>query len=259
MKSILDKLINSRRNFSTINNHINKQWRLIECRRVKKTPDYKLGDTLPVYISNKKPIKVPEYKYGESKIFKQSNKGLYGGQFLQYGNSISESKHAIRRRWMPNIIRKSLWSEVLNKDIKIKLTTKVLKTISKEGGIDRYLTKEKSARIKELGPMGWKLRYELLKKLQDPPHNDKEIKINEKIGIMNKIYYKEKIDNIEYDIKVGRRKIMKTLFALEKLENRIDGKTLKYKEFVEFTREKNTNDLLVRLKELGYDLKEMSC
>lgn len=43
------------------------------------------------------------------------------------------------------------------------MTAKVLKTISKEGGIDNYLTKEKSARIKELGPTGWKLRYRVLK------------------------------------------------------------------------------------------------
>lgn len=59
--------------------------------------------------------------------------------------------------------QKGLWSETLNRKISIKMTAKVLKTISKEGGIDNYLTKEKSARIKELGPTGWKLRYRVLK------------------------------------------------------------------------------------------------
>ena len=43
------------------------------------------------------------------------------------------------------------------------MTAKVLKTISKEGGIDNYLTKE-GLRIKELGPTGWKLRYRVLKR-----------------------------------------------------------------------------------------------
>jgi len=38
----------------------------------------------------------------------------------------------------------------------------VLKTIDKEGGLDEYLLSSKEGRIKELGPLGWKLRCVLM-------------------------------------------------------------------------------------------------
>lgn len=50
--------------------------------------------------------KFPDYKYGESNIFKQSNKGLYGGSFVQFGNNISESKAKTRKKWLPNVVKK---------------------------------------------------------------------------------------------------------------------------------------------------------
>lgn len=39
---------------------------------------------------------------------------------------------------------------------------RVLKTIKKEGGLENYLLKSKPARIKELGPGGWNLRWLLM-------------------------------------------------------------------------------------------------
>ena len=36
-------------------------------------------------------------------------------------------------------------------------------TVDKAGGLDNYLTGTKPARIKELGPMGWKLRWEVMR------------------------------------------------------------------------------------------------
>lgn len=36
-------------------------------------------------------------------------------------------------------------------------------TIDKVGGLDEYLLSTKPARLKSLGPYGWKLRYDLMK------------------------------------------------------------------------------------------------
>ena len=138
-----------------------RQWKLVETRKVAIQPNYKVGDRKPIYVPRKNK-EFPDYKYGEPHVFKQSSKGLYGGSFIQYGHSISESKHKTRKRWLPNIIKKELWSEALGRKIKIKMTAKVLRTIDKEGGIDNYLVKDKPARIKELGPTGWKLRYRVM-------------------------------------------------------------------------------------------------
>ena len=42
------------------------------------------------------------------------------------------------------------------------MTTRVLRTIDKCGGLDEYVLGEKPARIKELGMLGWSLRWSVM-------------------------------------------------------------------------------------------------
>jgi ribosomal protein L28 len=106
---------------------------------------------------------IPEYPHGASALFKQSNKGLYGGQMVQFGNNVSEKTETkTRRMWKPNILNKALYSVALKKRIKLRITSKVLKVMDREGGLDNYLLKESDTRIKELGPLGWALRWTLM-------------------------------------------------------------------------------------------------
>jgi len=58
--------------------------------------------------------------------------------------------------------KKRLWSFALSRFIQVKVTTRVLRTIDKCGGLDEYLLGEKSARIKELGIKGWELRWRIM-------------------------------------------------------------------------------------------------
>jgi large subunit ribosomal protein L28 len=67
-----------------------------------------------------------------------------------------------RRYWRPNVHQKRLWSESLGTFVKIRITTRVLRTLDKVGGLDEYLLGEKTARIKELGMAGWKLRWRIM-------------------------------------------------------------------------------------------------
>lgn len=46
--------------------------------------------------------------------------------------------------------------------MRVKVTTRVLRTIDKCGGLDEYLLGEKAARIKELGMLGWLLRWRVM-------------------------------------------------------------------------------------------------
>lgn len=102
---------------------------------------------------------LPPYPHGPSLWYKQSNKGLYGGQTIQVGNNVSpKTEIKTRRKWYPNIMRKALFSKALNRRIRVRVSTRVLRTIDKVGGLDEYLLGEKSARIKELGMEGWRLR-----------------------------------------------------------------------------------------------------
>jgi len=82
---------------------------------------------------------------------------------IRFGNNVGEkSQMKTRRAWHPNVITRNLRSTLMNRIVRIKLTTRVLRTIDKVGGLDAYLLGPKPARIKELGLEGWKLRCELL-------------------------------------------------------------------------------------------------
>jgi large subunit ribosomal protein L28 len=67
-----------------------------------------------------------------------------------------------RRYWRPNVQLKRLWSEALQAYIRLRITTRVLRTVDKVGGLDEYLLGEKAGRIKELGMGGWKLRWRIM-------------------------------------------------------------------------------------------------
>ncbi|CAO2650819.1 Nn.00g091160.m01.CDS01 [Neocucurbitaria sp. VM-36] len=123
-----------------------------------------LGSHLPKHVIPKDAY-IPAYPYGDHALFKQANKGLYGEQMIQFGNNVSEETETkTRRYWKPNVLSKSLYSVALKKRIKLRITSKVLKTIDREGGLDEYLLKDNEHRIKELGPMGWALRWTLMQK-----------------------------------------------------------------------------------------------
>ncbi|KAK2627527.1 hypothetical protein QTJ16_003493 [Diplocarpon rosae] len=106
---------------------------------------------------------VPPYPYGPSLIYKQSNFGLYGTQKIRFGNTVSEKNEIkTRRYWRPNVQSKRLWSDALQGYIRLRITTRVLRTVDKVGGLDEYLLGEKPGRLKELGMGGWKLRWRIM-------------------------------------------------------------------------------------------------
>lgn len=54
----------------------------------------------------------------------------------------------------------------------------MLRTIDKVGGLDNYLLSEKPARLKELGPWGWELRYRLqTSKTVQRKYNEERLKM----------------------------------------------------------------------------------
>lgn len=106
---------------------------------------------------------IPAYPYGPAQWYKQSNLGLYGGKVIQFGNNVGpKSKYKTRRSWHPNIFNKRLYSRALGRHIQLRVSTRVLRTIDKLGGLDEYLLGDKEARIKELGITGWWLRWAIM-------------------------------------------------------------------------------------------------
>ncbi|KAF4591530.1 50S ribosomal protein L24 [Ophiocordyceps camponoti-floridani] len=124
-----------------------------------------LSTTTPLFAKTIKPTKlprdlVPAYPYGERRVYKQSNRGLYGHARVRYGYNVSEKWFTKSQRlWRPNIHVKILKSKALGVRIRLRLTLRVLKTILREGGVDNYLLGTKPGRLQDLGPCGWGLRW----------------------------------------------------------------------------------------------------
>ena len=97
---------------------------------------------------------------------------------IQFGNKISQgrNKGKTRRTWKPNVRRKKMWSDALEKFLFIKLTHRVLRTIWKSGGLDNYLLDDRPGRIKELGIFGWHLRWQVMQtpKIQEQMRQERE-------------------------------------------------------------------------------------
>jgi large subunit ribosomal protein L28 len=67
-----------------------------------------------------------------------------------------------RRYWRPNVQQKRMWSGYLNTFIRTRITTRIIRTVDKVGGLDEYLLGNSKGRIKELGVGGWKLRWRVM-------------------------------------------------------------------------------------------------
>lgn len=129
--------------------------------RLFSTTQPQLAKTIKAHLLPNRLI--PPYPYGERRIYKQSNRGLYGKARIRFGNTIAEKYHnKTRRFWRPNVHVKSFHLPALDANVKTRLTLRVLKTIRREGGLQEYLLKSKPARLKELGPGGWNLRWLLM-------------------------------------------------------------------------------------------------
>lgn len=63
--------------------------------------------------------------------FKRSQSGLFHGKMRQSGNNVPFSKQKTKRTWLPNVQQKRLHSDVLGENVRLKLTTRALKTIKK--------------------------------------------------------------------------------------------------------------------------------
>ena len=51
----------------------------------------------------------------------------------RYGSSISHAHNKTKGGFLPNLQTKTIWVQELNREVKIKLSAKALKTISKNG------------------------------------------------------------------------------------------------------------------------------
>lgn len=61
------------------------------------------------------------------------------GKGVLSGNNVSHANNKTRRRFLPNIQVSSMLSDILNSSVTMRLSTRGIRTVEHNGGIDAYL------------------------------------------------------------------------------------------------------------------------
>lgn len=69
------------------------------------------------------------------------------GKGVQAGNNVSHAKNRTRRRYLPNLQKVALASEVLGENVRMRITTSAIRTIEKNGGLDAWLLGTTNAKL----------------------------------------------------------------------------------------------------------------
>ncbi len=63
----------------------------------------------------------------------------FTGRGVQAGNNVSHANNRTRRRFLPNLQRASLLSDILGETVQVRLCTRAIRTVEKRGGLDAFL------------------------------------------------------------------------------------------------------------------------
>lgn len=71
------------------------------------------------------------------------------GKGVLAGNNVSHAHNKTRRRFLPNVQQTSLLSDALGQSISLKLSTRAIRSIEKNGGLDAYLLSTPNTKLTE--------------------------------------------------------------------------------------------------------------
>jgi large subunit ribosomal protein L28 len=84
------------------------------------------------------------------------------GTHSHSGQNVSHSNRKSKRRFEPNLQHAHLHSDALGRTVHLRVTTRALRTVQKNGGLDAYLLKSDDAK---LPPEALALKRQVLKAL----------------------------------------------------------------------------------------------
>ncbi|KAF2078356.1 hypothetical protein CYY_000340 [Polysphondylium violaceum] len=85
-------------------------------------------------------------------VMKRAQRGLFGGKEILFGNNVSFSNKRTRRHWKPNVQMKTYHSDILETNLRVKVTCHTMRCIDKAGSFDNYILKTKEKNLdSELG------------------------------------------------------------------------------------------------------------
>ena len=76
-----------------------------------------------------------------------SRRCIVTGKRVLVGNNVSHANNKNKRRFLPNLQVISLLSDALGKPIRLRLSSRGIKTVEHAGGLDAWLLKTPSAKL----------------------------------------------------------------------------------------------------------------
>ena len=83
------------------------------------------------------------------------------GKKVMTGNNVSHAHNKTRRRFLPNLTKATLMSEVLGRSVSLRISTQALRSVEHNDGIDNFLLKSRDG---DLSAKALKLKKEIKKK-----------------------------------------------------------------------------------------------
>jgi large subunit ribosomal protein L28 len=69
------------------------------------------------------------------------------GKGVQVGNNVSHANNKTKRRFLPNLQMISLLSDALGSSVRLRLSTRAIRTIEHNGGLDAFLASTPDAKL----------------------------------------------------------------------------------------------------------------
>ncbi|SDD33662.1 MULTISPECIES: 50S ribosomal protein L28 [Kordiimonas] len=83
------------------------------------------------------------------------------GKGVMTGNNVSHAHNKTRRRFLPNLTKATLLSDVLGRSVSLRISTHALRSVEHNNGLDNFLLKARDA---DLSAKALKLKKEIKKK-----------------------------------------------------------------------------------------------
>jgi large subunit ribosomal protein L28 len=82
------------------------------------------------------------------------------GKSVLVGHRVSHANNKTKHRFKPNLTEVTLLSDLLQKSVRLRISTQALRTIDHRGGLDAFLLKSHD---RDLSPRAKRLRREVMK------------------------------------------------------------------------------------------------
>jgi len=69
------------------------------------------------------------------------------GKGVMTGNNVSHANNKTRRRFLPNLQQTSMPSDILGRNISLRVSVSAIRTVEKHGGLDAFLLQARNAEL----------------------------------------------------------------------------------------------------------------